>query len=267
MADSRRHARRVWFFAVVALGGIVTACVLPPLRQPQSYHHFADGRTLAGIPNCLNVISNAGFLIVGALGLRFLATPGHFIERRERLPYAVFFAGVFCTCFGSAYYHWQPRDATLVWDRLPMTLAFMSLLAATLVERLSVSAGMRLLWPLVAAGAGTVWWWQWTGNLWPYMGAQYFSIVLIGLLLALFPPRYTRSGDLVAITGWYVLAKVAEALDVGIYKACGWVSGHTVKHLIATAAVYWALRMLRKRSALGSMARIASSPRPRLPLF
>jgi len=61
-----------------------------------------------------------------------------------------FFAGACATCFGSSYYHWSPRDSTLAWDRLPMTLAFMSLLAATISERISVTAGTRLLWP----------WWQ-----------------------------------------------------------------------------------------------------------
>lgn len=267
VGGSRRHDRRVWLFTAVALGGVITAFLLRPLRQPEAYHHFADARTLLGVPNCLNVISNIAFLVVGVLGFRFLAAPGRFIESRERLPYGVFFGGVFLTCFGSAYYHWQPRDATLVWDRLPMALAFMSLLAATLAARISVPAGIRLLWPLVVFGAGTVWWWQWTGNLWPYMAAQYFSVALIGLLVVMFPARYTRGADIWAVMGWYLVAKGAEALDARIYKMCGWVSGHTIKHLAAAVAVYWVLRMLRKRTALGSLARMARSPRPLLPLF
>jgi uncharacterized membrane protein YwzB len=267
IADGDRSGMRLWVFIAVALGGIVTAFLLPPLRQPQSYHHFADGRTLARIPNCLNVISSAGFLIVGVMGLRFLARPNHFIEPRERVPYVVFFAGVLLTCFGSGYYHGSPRDATLVWDRLPMTLAFMALLAATVDERISVNAGSRLLWPLTAAGAASVWWWQWTGNLWPYMAAQYFSILLIALLLLLFRPRYTRSSDLLLAAAWYVLAKVAEGLDARIYAANGWISGHTLKHLLAAVAVYWVLRMLRLRSPLAAMARVASSSRPRLEVY
>lgn len=264
LGGSRKRDRRVWFFAIVALGGIVAAFLLPPLRQLQSYHQFADARRLAGIPNCLNVISNAGFFVVGILGLQFLATPGPFIEPRERLPYALFFFGVFCTCFGSAYYHWQPSDGTLAWDRLPMTVAFLSLLAGNIAERISVSAGLRLLWPLIAAGAVTVWWWQWTGNLWPYMTAQYFTIVLIGLLMFSFPPRYTRSLDVLAVMGWYVLAKIAEAMDASIYRFSGWISGHTLKHLLAAGAVYWVLRMLRKRSPLGASRSFA---KPHIALF
>jgi hypothetical protein len=143
----------------------------------------------------------------------------------------------------------------------------MSLLAANIAERISVAAGLRLLLPLAAFGAGTIWWWQWTGNLWPYMATQYLPMLLIGLLMLWFPPRYTRSSDLLAIIGWYLLAKVAEAMDTRIFAANGWISGHTIKHLLAALAVYWILRMLRRRAPLGSLARVASSPRPHIPLF
>ena len=253
-ALSRR--RRISLLAGIALAGAVVFLLLPPLQQPESYHHFIDDRTIWGIPNCLNVLSNAPFALVGVMGLRFLGTKsapqaaGGFLERSERLPFAVFFLGAFLTCFGSGYYHWAPDDATLAWDRLPMTLAFMGLLAAVAGERIDARAGLWLLWPLVIAGAATVWWWRWTGNLWPYFGAQYFSIVLIVLLLLLFPPRYTRSFDLLWITGFYILAKVAEALDRPIFTHTGFISGHTIKHLVAALAVYWVLRMLQKRSAL-----------------
>jgi hypothetical protein len=267
LPDTGRCGPRVWVFAAVALGGAIAAFLLPPLRQPESYHQFADGRTLAGLPNCLNVVSNAGFLVAGLLGLWYLAGHDPFIEPRERTAYVVFFLGVCGTCFGSAYYHWAPRDATLAWDRLPMTLAFMSLLAAMIAERISVNAGARWLWPLVAAGAASVAWWRWTDNLWPYMAAQYFSIFLIGWLLLLFPSSYTRGGDLVVVTGLYVLAKVAERLDAWIYTLTGWISGHTLKHLIAAAAVYGLLRMLRKRTSRASRAHVALSPRPRLEVY
>jgi hypothetical protein len=267
LPETGRCGPRVWVFATVALGGTIAAFLLPPLRQPQSYHQFADGRTLAGIPNCLNVISNAGFLVAGLLGLWHLAMSDRFIEPRERAAYVVFFLGVCATCFGSSYYHWAPKDATLAWDRLPMTLAFMSLLSAVIAERISVNVGARLLWPLVAAGAFSVAWWRWTGNLWPYMASQYFSIFLIGWLMLVFPPSYSRSGDLLAVTALYGLAKVAEGLDARIYALTGWISGHTLKHLIAAGAVYWLLRMLRRRVPLVSRAHLAYSPHPKAAIY
>ena len=166
----------------------------------------------------------------------------------ERWPYMVFFFGVFLTCFGSGYYHWKPEDATLVCDRLPMTLGFMSLLAATVAERISVRVGLWMLLPLVVAGIASVWWWQRTGNLWPYAAAQYWSLLLIVLMLALFSPRYTRGSDLACATGFYVLAKIAEALDEQIFHVLRVVSGHSLKHLITAVATFWILRMLMKRS-------------------
>lgn len=252
---------RIWLVAGIAVAGTLATLVLPPLKQPEGYHQFADNRLLFGIPNFFNVVSNAGFLIVGVMGLLFLrAKPptnagSSFRDPAERVPYAVFFLGVLFTCFGSSYYHWQSNDETLVWDRLPMTVAFMSLLAATIAERIGLRTGLRLLWPLVAAGIASVWWWRWRGNLWPYAAAQYFSILLIGLLMMLFPPCYSRSVDLVWVTCLYVLAKVAEALDTRIFDQAKFISGHTIKHLIAALALYWIFRMLTKRSRLAIMPR------------
>jgi hypothetical protein len=244
---------RIWLVVLIALAGALAALLLPPLQQPQEYHQFADQRTWLAIPNFLNVISNVGFLLVGLAGLGFLCNKTTvkasriFVEPAERIPYAAFFLGILFTGFGSAYYHWRPSDSTLVWDRLPMTVAFMSLLAATIAERIALRAGLRLLGPLILAGAASVGYWRWHGNLWPYAAAQYYSILLVGLILALFPARYSRSDDLVWVAVLYALAKVAEALDARILAASRLVSGHTLKHLLAAFAVYWILRMLVKR--------------------
>ncbi len=60
---------RLW----ALIGAIaVTAGVLfffPAIPQSEAYHNFADQRALLGIPNCLDVVSNFAFLIVGAWGL------------------------------------------------------------------------------------------------------------------------------------------------------------------------------------------------------
>jgi hypothetical protein len=241
---------RLWLFGLIALAGVLTLLSLPPLRQSQAYHMLADRRPLLGIPNFLDVVSNAGFLFVGLMGTGFLLkrranqANGGFQEPVERLPYAVFFLGVALTGLGSACYHWTPNDSSLTWDRLPMTLAFMSILAAVIAERIDLRVGLWLLGPFVLAGAGSVWYWRGNGNLWPYAAAQYFSIFLVGALLCLFPARYSRGADLLWAAGLYGLAKVAEALDARIFAVTHFVSGHTLKHLLAAFAVYWVLRML-----------------------
>ena len=53
--------------AAVSLLGLL---LVPPIPQSQIYHGFADQRTLFGIPNFWNVVSNLPFVLVGAAGLK-----------------------------------------------------------------------------------------------------------------------------------------------------------------------------------------------------
>jgi hypothetical protein len=234
---------------------------IPPIPQSQAYHNFADKRSLFGVPNCLDVISNGLFLIVGLLGLRFvsLRSPGQgarFIHAGERWPWlAFFFGGVTLTAFGSSYYHLNPNDITLVWDRIPMAISFMALVAAVIAERISVNAATRLLFPLLVLSAGIVLYWRVTqasghGDLRPYVLVQFGSLPVLLLLLALFKPRYTRGSDLIAALAIYALAKIFEAADHQIFAAGGVVSGHTLKHIAAAFSAYWILLMLQRRAPI-----------------
>jgi hypothetical protein len=236
---------------------ILTVFFIRPIPQSEAYHDFADQRTLLRIPNCLNVISNAFFLIVGALGLAFLLGKNEqrqakFIDSRERWPWFTFFAAATLTAFGSSYYHFDPNDRTLVWDRLPMAIGFMALLAAVIAERVNVKTGVRSLVPLAIVGVGSVLWWNVTqldgrGDLRAYALVQFGSLVVLVLLVALYPPRYTRGADLVVSLLIYGIAKVFEAADRPIYALGHAVSGHTLKHCAAAVSAWWILRMLKKR--------------------
>jgi hypothetical protein len=220
---------------IVALGAVFC---LPPIPQDPSYHAFADGRTMLGVPNFLNVVSNLPFLVVGALGLRLLlrhgtvGPDGPVLERAERGPLLVLFARILLTAFGSSYYHLAPDNDRLVWDRLPMTLAFMGFFASTIGERISVRAGIWLLGPLVWLGFASVLHWHMAerrhaGDLSLYVFVQFYPLVTIPLLIYLFPARYTNSGDVIVAMAWYLLAKVLEVgpVDHGIYGMGNVVSG------------------------------------------
>src|SRR5262249_42879374 len=149
-----------------------------------------------------------------------------------RWPYLLFFLGVGLAGFGSAYYHLRPDNDRLVWDRLPMAVAFMALVSAMIAERLGVWVGTRLLLPLVALGIASVLYWYWTeqmgrGDLRPYYFVQFFPMLALPVLLLLFPPRYTRTADLFVVLGWYFLAKLCEHPgDAPIFALGGWISGH-----------------------------------------
>lgn len=257
---------RTWVLTITILAAIVIAFFFPAIGQDETYHNFADHRTLLGIPNCLNTISNIFFLFVGWLGIRFvlrkpLQTGHGFIDPIERWPYFVFFLAVFLTAFGSAWYHLRPGDTRLLWDRLPMAFGFMALVSATLAERIGAKIGVWLLTPLLAIGAGSVLYWDVTqshghGDLRPYALVQFGSLLAILLLVVLFPARYTRGADFIVSLGIYGVAKLFEAADRIIYGWGGIVSGHTLKHVVAAISAYWILRMIKLRKPIPTPALI-----------
>jgi hypothetical protein len=189
---------------------------------------------------------------VGAMGIHCVLRSASFVDSRERWPYFVFFAGVALTAFGSSYYHLHPNDTTLVWDRIPMAIGFTALVAAVLAERVEVTIGLASLAPLVLFGIASVEYWALTqshghGDLRPYVLAQFGSLLVLILTVALFPPRYTRASDLIVSLAIYGLAKILEAADNPIFSAGHIVSGHTLKHIAAAVSAYWIVRMLRLR--------------------
>jgi hypothetical protein len=228
---------------VVVLLGLMSASLaglllLPPIPQDQSYHQFADQRALFGIPNFWNVVSNLPFLAVGAAGLwRFRNDPATI----------VLFLGIFLTGIGSSYYHWNPNDRTLFWDRLPMTLAFAAILALVVAERVNTRAGAILLWPALAIGLFSLLVWLWTDDLRLYFWVQFFPGLALLLLFLLYPPMYTGTYYWIIAVGLYTLAKVFEFSDHAIFSAGYLLSGHTLKHLSAAAACFAILRYFETR--------------------
>jgi hypothetical protein len=254
--------RRGWLLGALVILMVAVTVVLPPIPQDPAYHAFADARPAFHVPNVLNVVSNLPFLLVGVLGFRFLLRsrqrggPGAFLTPDERWPYWWFFVGIGLTSVGSAYYHWRPDNASLFWDRLPMTLAFMALVAGVIGERISPRMGARSLGPLLIAGGASALYWhlgeqRGAGDLRPYGLVQFGSLVLIPLIMILFPARYTRATDLLVAAGWYGAAKAFEYFDRALLGLTG-VSGHTWKHLASAAAAYWVLRMLERRQPIGA---------------
>jgi hypothetical protein len=254
------HRTRLLILGAITAAAAIVVAMLPRIAQPQDYHNFADQRTFLAVPNFLNVISNAPFLLAGVMGmmlvLDFRKSPVQpFLAPVERLPYLVLSLGVALTCFGSAYYHFAPDNGRLVWDRLPMTLGFMSLLSAMLMERVNLRAGLLALVPLLLLGLASVVQWyasemRGAGDMRLYLMVQFYTLVLILLILWLFPARYTRGADLLVAMGFYVLAKVLELSDRRIFNLGHIVSGHTLKHLAAALGVYWIFRMLARRHAV-----------------
>lgn len=242
---------------VVGLAGLL---FLDPIPQDPAYHRFADTRWFLGIPNFNDVVSNAGFAVVGILAGVVLSgrTRGEIFARRsDARPYAVFFAGVALVAVGSAYYHWAPSNDRLLWDRLPMSVAFMAFCSAIVADRVHARAGNTwLLVLLTALGVLSLVYWNWTeslgrGDLRFYGFIQFYPMVALPVVCWLFSEhRYTTGRYLVWVIVWYGLSKVLEHFDGEIFDLLGHtVSGHTLKHLAAAVATFVVLHMLLSRRA------------------
>jgi hypothetical protein len=134
-----------------------------------------------------------------------------------------------------------------------MTIAFMSLIAGQLCERVNVRLGIALLVPMLAVGAASVFYWRATerageGNVIPYGILQGYSVVILLLIAVLLRSRYTRERDIYWVFAWYVAAKALEALDRPIFSLGNLVSGHSLKHLAAGAAGMVVCWMLLRRA-------------------
>ena len=239
---------RFWRHGVLVLmvvAPLVFLLARKPFGQDPQFHNFADQRTFFSVPNFLDVSSNLPFLFVGVAGL--------WLWRRNRVAgastaWTIFFAGVALVSLGSAYYHWRPCNETLVWDRLPMTVAFMAMSVALLNEFISQKLGRFLLIPALLLGFSSVLYWHWSDDLRFYRWLQMIPLLMTPVVMVLFKTRYTHQLLLLLALGCYALAKVSEAHDPDIFAFTnGAVGGHAVKHLLAAAGCFVLLEMLRRR--------------------
>ncbi|EYU26533.1 hypothetical protein ABFS82_02G068800 [Erythranthe guttata] len=244
----RKRTALVWGVAIVCF--VVLMLVTPAIPQSQEYHDFADQREFLGIPNALNVISNFPFLVVGVIGLVLCYYKNYFklSIQGELCGWTVFFVGVAAVAFGSAYYHLEPNDARLVWDRLPMTVAFTSIIAIFIIERVDERKGTWSIVPLILAGIVSIVYWRFFDDLRPYAVVQFVPCIVIPVMAILLPPMYTHSTYWLWAAGFYLIAKIEEAADKPIYNfTFHIVSGHTIKHLCAAMVPIFLTIMLAKR--------------------
>lgn len=233
-----------WLLVAMAAVAVIAVLFLPPIPQDPAYHLLSDRTTVLAIPNFRNVVSNLPFLLVGAFGLARATTVV------PRPTYLVFCTAVILVGIGSAWYHYAPGNDTLVWDRIPMTIAFMALFSLVIGDRVSARLGRRLLWPLVISGVAAVMYWDWTelqgrGDLRPYALVQFLPMLLIPVMLLRSKGNGLRTSWLWATVAVYGLAKLAEFYDHAIHAATGIISGHSVKHLLGALAVYLAMCSMR----------------------
>ncbi len=243
---------------VIALSGgcILAAWLSPPVAQDPAYHDFADSRSLLGIANFWNVASNLPFLAAGVWGLLHSGSC-----RRDLVPAAMIFSlGLVLICLGSSWYHLQPSNETLVWDRLSMTVSFMAFFSFSLVLVTRSTGVHHILWPLLVAGVASVLYWDLSeaagqGDLRAYALIQFLPGLLIALFLLLYPRRFPAGKTLWFAIAAYALAKLLEWQDRFIFDELLPLSGHTLKHLAATLGACCVIRAMLTSSGDNNVRR------------
>ncbi len=255
--NSRNRSWRIGFLVAISIPLLAWLLFSPPMPQSVEYHDFADQRPFAQIPHFWNVISNLPFAVIGLAGcvwlLRGAGRTLAFREPWERRAYLTLFCGEFLTCFGSGYYHAAPSNATLVWDRLVFSLLLTSFFTIIITEFVNPRVGRTLLAPMVLMGLFSVLWWHWTeqtgrGDLRLYILVQFYPVMVVPFIIALFRSSYTLGWMLFLTWALYGAAKICEVLDRPLDELTGMWSGHTFKHLIAAAATACVLYALRRRT-------------------
>ncbi|PNY10115.1 hypothetical protein L195_g006684 [Trifolium pratense] len=285
----KNQTAQIWLIAVTSL--YLFMKLTPSIPQPQMYHDFADKRQFFGIPNALNVISNFPFMVIGLIGLMLCHRRNYFnfSVQGELWGWTCFYAAVTSVGFGSSYYHLGPNDNGLVCDRLPMTVAFASLVAILIIERIDANKGTISIFPLIMIAMisrlfmimpevrlallnlvapsdeliSIIMDWlrkmsivraapmRFFGDIRPYLLVQTVSCIAIPLMAFLLPPMYTHSTYWLWAAGFYPLAMLQETADRLIYTATfHTVSGHTLKHLSAGMVPLILTIMLAKRRLL-----------------
>ncbi len=242
------------FTALLFLGG---ALGRGPIAQDVSYHLFADTREIWNIRNFWNVVSSIPFVIVGYLGLNKLKHSGKLnILGEMTFAYILLFFGTFLVGFGSGYYHLAPDNQTLVWDRLPMTIAFMALFSIIISEFIAVRSGKALLLPLILVGIFSVVYWHFSeirgeGDLRLYVLVQFYPMLAIPVILTCFRSTFTHIQAYWWLLLAYIVAKLFEHFDSEIYNVLGFISGHSLKHIFAALGMYVLLFFYQKRNCRG----------------
>ena len=249
---ARAAAAQTWGLIGIAVClWVVLRFYFGPLPQDPAYHLFADTRPGGPIPRAGDVLTNLAILAAGVAGVA-LWRRVH-VAADERAAYALLVAGMLLTALGSAYYHWAPSDARLVWDRLPMTLVLASLLTLVLADRVDPAFARVAWWPLALAGMASVLWWAWSArfgadDLLFYIVVRFGTGIAIVWLLLLRRGRHSHAGWLAAAIALDIVMTVAEGLDRPIFAATGGlVSGHNLKHLLAGALLGCVLMWLLRR--------------------
>jgi len=245
-------ARRIYFSSLILFG--IYALWYGKVEQPQSYYQFADSREFIGIPNGLDVMSNLALLYPAILGLALLQERGkndyQYRDDIEPIILYSFFSGMVLTFLGSVWFHLDPTDSTLMWDRLGMTIVLACYATLLISDFVSIEMAKKVHYPLIALGLLTIIYWLVAGDLRPYFIFKHQPIILIPILLVYGTKYYDRTKDYFWSFIFVILASTVESYDIEIFETIIFISGHTLKHIFAGTALWFVFKMIQQRQQI-----------------
>jgi len=229
---------KLTLLSCITIIGIAIVFSMKPIVQNIDYHYFIDSQNIFSIPNFNNVISNIGFVLIGCFGFTK-------VKNSENNLLYFLQGGIFLTGIGSGYYHWHPNNTTLVFDRLPMVIVFMTFFTFIISNYISSKNYKIYFSLLLGTGIASVLYWSYTesiemGDLRPYVLVQFLPLLLIPIILLLFKQKNNNTYYIFPVLAFYILAKLSEHFDKFIYTFSNEIiSGHSIKHLLAAMAAYY----------------------------
>lgn len=208
-----------------------------PIELQASDHGFADEIAWMGVPQALNVMACLPLIVAGLWGMAAISRSGWPVALRT--PWFAFFVLTTLMSAASGMYHLAPSDAGYVVTHLFAAAAMTMLALGFFAERVDPLFGSG---PAVAAGCCTaglcaLWWFAGDltsghGDLRPLLFLQTVPLLLIPAGALSLPGRLTTTTDWLLMLGLYLLARSAGTADAATLAATGWISGHTLMHLL-----------------------------------
>lgn len=248
-------ALAAWCVAVLAGPALLAQAgiVLNPHGHAHLHAHghpFVDARSWLGIPNVLDVLSNVPLLIAGGWGIALLrgaSFGGVGVSTRQVLQ--VFFWGLVLTSMGSSIYHWAPNAQGLALDRLGMAVTFAGALGLAMAERVGATPARNTLRAMLMLGGLSAVMPLTHGNVLPWVVVQFGGMGFMAWAAARKPLPSSLGVSLAVLIAFYALAKAFEQGDAAVFHATGdWVSGHSMKHLVAALAAWPVIRAMRQNA-------------------
>lgn len=204
------------------------------ITVPQGYHDFVDKRSLLGIPNFLDVISNLAILLPA---LYLLQT-----RKNKSLLSNLLILHISLLAITSGYYHLNPSDKTVFWDI--MSIATGSMIVLLII--MNTTTEYNLL--LYIFAVFSIIYWKYTGDL------RLYLLIYIGVPFYIISKYYKNNNlrvYLFIMIFCNILVWMTEFNDHYIYKITNnLVSGHTLKHIFAGIGIFYVIKILQKDNKL-----------------